>query len=170
MKKSHSAAFTLIEVTLALGVASFCLLTVFGLVPVGLNSNQNATRQLSASGIATAISADVHGTPMVSGTTSRFQIPLPAAGGSAVHTVYFAQDGSPVSSVDSDAPATARYRGTVTIQAEDSTTSSNVVTPRNKLFKVWVLVTWPALADPKHSSTPANFSGSLESLIALNCN
>ena len=35
-------AFTLIEVTLALGITAFCLLAIFGLLPVGLRSNQAA--------------------------------------------------------------------------------------------------------------------------------
>jgi uncharacterized protein (TIGR02598 family) len=169
--KNPRAAFTLIEVTLALGVASFCLLTVFGLVPVGLNSNQNATQQLGASGIATALSADLRGTPVLNGTTSRFQIPIPVVSGTAQHTVFFAQNGSPVGGVDpASAPSQARYRATVNIQAEDTALPPQGPSPRNKIFKVWVQITWPALADPSPKITPVNFSGSLDSLIALNCN
>ena len=36
MKKlTVAAAFSLVELTLAIGIAAFCLIAVFGLVPVG---------------------------------------------------------------------------------------------------------------------------------------
>ena len=41
-------AFSLVEVTLALGVAAFCLIAVFGLMPVGVQTNRNATSQTGA--------------------------------------------------------------------------------------------------------------------------
>src|SRR5882724_1379565 len=37
--KSRAAAFSLIEVVLALGVAAFCLIAVLGLLPVGVQTN-----------------------------------------------------------------------------------------------------------------------------------
>ena len=48
-------AFSLVEVTLALGIAAFCLLAIFGLLPVGIKSQQNAIGQTVAAGIATGI-------------------------------------------------------------------------------------------------------------------
>jgi uncharacterized protein (TIGR02598 family) len=140
--RAAAAAFTLIEVTLALGVASFCMLSVFGLVPIGLTTNQNAAQQTTAAGIATAISADMHGTPVASGTaaTYRFQIPIPAysATASQMHTLYFSQDGAPApgSAIDSKPVVTgsnpALYRATVTYTADPNA---------SKVFKVWILVT-----------------------------
>jgi hypothetical protein len=50
-----TAAFSLVEVTLALGVAGFCLIAVFGLLPVGAQINQRAISQTAA----TAILSDV---------------------------------------------------------------------------------------------------------------
>ena len=40
MRSSRASAFSLIEVTMAIGIASFGLLTVFGLLPAGLNTTQ----------------------------------------------------------------------------------------------------------------------------------
>jgi uncharacterized protein (TIGR02598 family) len=184
-KHSHSAhsAFTLVEVSLAMGVASFCLLSVLGLVPVGITSNQNASEQTAAVGIATAISADFHGThtvstSSVSTTTSRFGFVIPTAGGSSVQTLFFTQDGTPIESqplaqgaaVAATIAHPPRYRATVTCQAEDGTSTVPASpTPRNKTFKVRVQLTWPALADPT-TAPPSNFLGSLETLSALNCN
>jgi len=193
-RRAPRAGFSLIEVTLALGIAAFCLLTVFGLLPLGLNSNQNAFEQTAAAGIATAIASDLHGTPVVStasvsSTTSRFQFVIPNAGtnilptGSTFQTLYFSQDASPTninagtgSGIGSAAVSTyppSRYRATVTFQPED-TTSQNppgvTSAPRNKIFKVWILITWPALADPSPTAFPSNFAGSYETVTTLNCN
>ena len=39
------AAFSLVELTLAIGIAAFCLITIIGLIPVGVQTNRNATSQ-----------------------------------------------------------------------------------------------------------------------------
>jgi len=57
-----NTAFSLVELTLALGVAAFCLLAVFGLMPVGVQTNRNATSQTAAAGIMAAVVADLRGT------------------------------------------------------------------------------------------------------------
>ena len=56
------ASFSLVEVTLALGVAAFCLIAILGLLPAGLNTNQNSTRQTTANGILSAILTDIRAT------------------------------------------------------------------------------------------------------------
>ena len=69
-------AFSLVEVTLALGVAAFCLLAVFGLIPVGLQTNRNSTSQTGATNIIADVVADLRGTPRCSGQSSQFFITL----------------------------------------------------------------------------------------------
>jgi len=197
------AGFSLIEVTIALGIAAFCLITVFALLPLGINTNQNAFEQTSAAGIASAIAADLHGTPVASSpagsttlltaTTSRFLIQIPPAGTAPTQgkfpyqqTIYFSQDGSPTMPAGATTPVnasasttspTSTYRATITFNPEDTSNqntlaglNNTIVTPRNKLFKVWILITWPALADPNPLTFPANFSGSYEASTALDCN
>jgi uncharacterized protein (TIGR02598 family) len=185
--RKSPAAFSLIEVTLALGIAAFCLLTVFGLLPIGLNSTQNASEQTAVSGIATAISADFRGTAGVAltgtTTTSGFQFEIPTPGNFPqtpyVQTLYFSQDGSPAGTVGQSAAAgsntTPRYRATVTITPDPvlqkaalgAAHSSNTT-----LYKIWILITWPALADPSPvangSYYPSNFAGSFETVTAVN--
>jgi type II secretory pathway pseudopilin PulG len=56
-------AFSLVEVTLAIGVAAFCLLAVFGLMPIGVQTNRNATSQTAATNIMAAVIADMRATP-----------------------------------------------------------------------------------------------------------
>ncbi len=67
---SMAAAFSLVELVLALGVAGFCLFAVFGLMPVGMQTNRNATSQTAATNIIAGIVADLRATPAAA-TTSR---------------------------------------------------------------------------------------------------
>jgi len=62
-RPSRSNAFSLVEVTMALGIAAFALLAIFGLLPIGLNNNQASIRQTAAMDFATAIIADMRQTP-----------------------------------------------------------------------------------------------------------
>src|SRR6266436_9218235 len=80
MKKRSTSAFSLIEVTLALGIAAFCLIAVFGLMPIGVQTNRNATSQTRASNIMAAVLADLRATTKTpgtwTGTSSQCCIPL----------------------------------------------------------------------------------------------
>jgi Tfp pilus assembly protein PilV len=59
MRQRSLSAFSLVEVTLALGVAAFCLIAVFGLMPVGVQTNRNATSQTAATAIMTSVVSDM---------------------------------------------------------------------------------------------------------------
>src|SRR6476659_10477120 len=76
MKRSIrvATAFSLVEVTLALGIAAFCLIAVFGLMPVGVQTNRNATSQTAANNIMAAVVADLRATPKNSTTSTQFGI------------------------------------------------------------------------------------------------
>ena len=76
-----ASAFSLLELALALGVAAFCLIAVFGLIPVGVQTNRNATSQTAATNIVALVVADLRATPEVSGiwpSTHRYYA-LPSA-------------------------------------------------------------------------------------------
>ncbi len=63
----HASAFSLVEVVLALGLVSFCLLAVVGLLPVGLKAVKNANEE-SAAANALAQLADSLRNPTKTGT------------------------------------------------------------------------------------------------------
>src|SRR5436309_7561378 len=67
-------AFSLVEVTLALGVAAFCLIAVFGLVPVGVQTNRNATSQTVATNILSSVVSDIRASPKGGGNTAKYKI------------------------------------------------------------------------------------------------
>ena len=54
-----AVAFSLVELTLALGIAALCLITVFALVPVAVLTNRNSTSQTKATNIAALAVADL---------------------------------------------------------------------------------------------------------------
>jgi hypothetical protein len=161
------SAFSLVEVTLAMGIAAFCLIAVFGLLPVGLMSNQNSLEQTAASSLVSAISADLSSVPSaISGLGSSlspvFQIELPSATASAqtIRHVFCAEDGSPTSA----GAANARYLVSVAALPPG--------TGRRGATMIRILVTWPAAANANVQSDqwPAQWSGVYEALTALNRN
>ncbi len=149
------SAFSLVEVTLALGVASFCLLSVFGLLPIGLNSNQAAMEQTAANGILSSVVADLRATPAVSSAggpvmSQQFSITIPAANQTGTTLLYFTGDGQCAASSESR----SRYLLTVSFLANGS--SSQNATLAN------LKVSWPAKA-----KTPF---GSAQTFVAIDRN
>ena len=137
-----NASFSLVEVTLALGVAAFCLIAVFGLMPIGVQTNRNAASQTAATNIISAVVADLRATPKTSTTSSQFAIQFGQS-----KDLYFNGTGGFVP----DTPdANSRYHLNITFP------SSPTGLPYADLK-----VTWPAAA------TAANASGSLEMFAAF---
>ena len=145
-KLSVAAAFSLVEVTLALGIAAFCLIAVIGIIPVGVQTNRNATSQTAATNVMAAVIADLRATPTTTNTSLQFAISF---GTSGTQTRYF--DGSGTASTSMT--ANSRYR-------VDIRWSSAPTGLRYADVKVW----WPAAA------TAANASGSTEMFAAFDRN
>lgn len=108
---------SLVEVTLALGVASVCLSAILGLVPVGLRTNQNAIQQVAAADILGAVIADLRATPITiprgeATASQQFAINIPASpiSGTTTSTLFFGSEGQFSTSADSK----SRYRLTIT--------------------------------------------------------
>lgn len=125
----RTAAFSLVEVVLALGVASFCLMAVFALLPIGMQSNRAAVGQTASTAILSSVVADLRATP-AAGSSTQFKI----SKGSTT-TLYFDSEGRASSAIRAD----SRYRVTVTFRS-----------PAFKYSPTFahVAVTWPAAADP----------------------
>jgi uncharacterized protein (TIGR02598 family) len=139
-------AFSLIEVTLAVGVAAFCLIAVFGLMPVGIQANRNATSQTTATNIIAAVIADLRATPTTITTSSQFGVTF----GTNPPPLYFDGAGQFTTSIDSN----SRYQLNITWNAS---------APAGLKYADLNL-TWPAAA------TPANASGAVEMFAAFDRN
>jgi Tfp pilus assembly protein PilV len=157
-KRNHSiAGFSLVEVTLALGVASFSLLTFFGLLSVGVNSNRTSSEQTAATNILTSIVSDIRSTPnpLPKGSqrnSTVFGITIPASNAvssTTPSTLYIGEN------AELTTENAARYRLTFWTTASTTTKPETIVR---------LLITWPAKA-PYTSAL-----GSVESVIALDRN
>ena len=138
-----NSAFSLVEVTLALGVAAFCLIALFGLIPVSMQTNRNATNQTAATSIVASVVADLRATPTANSTSSQFGITF---GTNA--TLYFDGAGQATTS----ATTNSRYQ-------------LNVIWGGSSALRYADLkVTWPATA------TAANATGSTEMFAAFGRN
>jgi len=141
-----SSAFSLVEVTIALGIAAFCLISMLGLLPGGMRNAATATEQTATIGILGAVLSDLKGTPTNSTNSPRFAITIPASGSSASQTLYFTEDGHKVASASS-----ARYAVVANLSAPTGSTVANAQ----------VRIYWPAAA------STTNASGSIESVTVL---
>jgi uncharacterized protein (TIGR02598 family) len=62
-RSNRWAAFSLVEIVLALGIISFALVGIMGLFPVAMKSAQESQRETRAAQIAMQIFNDLRGTP-----------------------------------------------------------------------------------------------------------
>ena len=136
--------FSLAEVTLALGIAAFCLVAVFGLIPVGVQTNRNATSQTAATNILAAVVADLRAAPATSSTSTQYGVTF----GTNPSPLYFDGAGRFSTSLN----ANSRYQLNVTWSGSSGLRYADVK------------VTWPAAA------TVANANGSAEIFAAFDRN
>ncbi|MGB8353240.1 MAG: hypothetical protein WCD79_05080 [Chthoniobacteraceae bacterium] len=169
IKVRHTAGFSLVEVTLALAVTAFCLVVIFGLLPVGLNSNQNSIQQTAAANIARAIISDLRATQIsipASTRSTMFRIPIPPPGvGSAFRTLFLREDGSTgTTRIGSNADPTQNPRYRATIYFTPPAAGQRTATTLR------ILITWPAMADRIATSQPGAYTGSYEISTTLDRN
>jgi Tfp pilus assembly protein PilV len=74
IRPSAAAGFSLVELTLALGIAAFCLIAVFGLVPIAVQTNRNATSQTAATNILADVVADIRATARATASATPSQL------------------------------------------------------------------------------------------------
>ena len=151
---SAATAFSLVELTLALGIAAFCLVALFGLMPIGVQTNRNATSQTAATNIVAAVVADLRATPKANNFSSQFAITF-----GTNTTRYF----------DSQAQCSCDSAGSQRpnpLTGDCSLSWSPPLQPRYRLTITWsgtsglrygdLKVTWPAAADPA-TITPSGY-------------
>lgn len=150
--------FSLVEVTLALGVAAVCLIAIFGLLPVGLRTNQDAAQEVAAGDILGAVMADLRATPATTprgeaAASRQFAINIPAnpVSEATTSTLFFSGEGQFSASVNSE----SRYRLTVTFLPNTGSRAATLA---------YLEMTWPAAA------SPINATSSVEMFLGLDRN
>src|SRR5438874_11510746 len=119
-------AFSLVEVTIALGIAGFCLIAVIGLIPTGIKTQQTSISQGIANGIITEIIGDLRAAFRKPGNSNsgQFGIELKKFPPGQVQKytpdpVYFAIDGT-----QENGSGNAAFRATITYFSTTDATST----------------------------------------------
>jgi uncharacterized protein (TIGR02598 family) len=157
MKRRSNLAFSLVEVTLALGIAAFCLIAVFGLMPVGVQTNRNATSQTAATNILSSVVSDIRASPK--GHTNSAQYGIRRSKGNITTVCFDGQGLSTTLAQNVPCPAgNFRYRLYVRIYPIGAQ-------PAYLATYAYLKVVWPAAVDPL--STTITPSGSVETVATF---
>ena len=159
------AAFSLVEVTLALGIAAFCLITAFALVPVALKTQQTSIKQTTANQIISSIFADLRADLILPPGQYKH---LEEDAGYNLHghwanmnqpdTLYFTNEGKQTGAANGDPPPDAVFRAKITY---------NPLPPTQTTSLANIVVSWPAKVDPADPTTGVP-AGSVTALLAVN--
>jgi uncharacterized protein (TIGR02598 family) len=139
--------FSLVEITLSLGVMSICLLAVLGLLPIASQTNRLAAADTAAASIAAAMLADIRATPRTAATSTQFAVPF-----NANSVVFFDGEGEATPTLSNN----SIYRAEVTFPVNSS--------GPNAATLVHLKVSWPAAA------SSANAAGRAEMFTAVSGN
>ncbi len=146
-KAESSSAFSLVEITLALGLAAFSLIAIFGLLVTGTQTNHTAIEQSASGDILAAVAADLRATPTTSSTSTQFGITIPSN-----TTLFFNAVGQSSTIQAND----SRYRLAITFLPNGGGRTATFVDLK---------MTWPASASPTAAAT-----SSAETFVALDRN
>jgi type II secretory pathway pseudopilin PulG len=158
---SAKSGFSLVEITLALGVAAFCLVAILGMLPVGLKTQHAGSQQTTANAIISQILGDLRAdVRLPPGQQAKSQ---ESTAGLGLHghwgavatpdTLYFTNEGKQTGNLNSTPPADAAFRATITYRLPPTDTTSLAS----------ITISWPAA-----QSDLTKVAGSVETLIAVN--
>lgn len=150
------SGFSLVEVTLALGVAAFCLLAVLALLPVSAKTNQAAIQQTTAHAIISDIATDLNAAARLppGQLSKQFSLNNHWESVAIPDDLYFTNDAKPIGTKNqTTVPPEAVFRATITyrLPPTDTTSLANI------------RVSWPAA-----QSDQTKVAGSVEMFVAIN--
>ncbi len=153
-------AFSLVEVTAALGIFTTTMLLLVGLVPTGVQSNRDTFDDTQAANLASLVVADLRSAGSIGSKDSpilKFNVGnLHNASDSAFpvrRTYYFSETFDPSASLDNHTSGVgSQYRADFIIRREAPTSMA----PQ---LEVNLTVSWPAQLDPNIASEQAAING-----------
>ena len=151
LRAASRSAFSLTEVVIALGVVSFALIAIFGLLPVGLKTVKNANEQAAAANLLGAI-ADAVRNASTNGSATTYSYSIAGQGiaytiGGASNTITLTNltlEGATATNILS-----ARLKAVVVISPP-----ANIMTNGRALISV----AWPATASNSGSISNLTWS------------
>jgi type II secretory pathway pseudopilin PulG len=158
----RTAGFSLVELTLALGVAAFCLLVLLGLLPTGVMIQQSSIQQTTATQIISQIYSFLRADVRLSPGQYKQVCPDPPDPNqpcqwdnlhghwknvATADTLYFTNGAKQTGNINqSPPPADAVFRAKITYRTPPSETTSLAD----------IAVSWPAQVDPDQG-VPAGY-------------
>jgi len=161
-RSGQTAGFSLVEVTLALGVAAICLLALLALLPVASRTQQTSIQQTTANQIISQINSILRADVSLPPGQANKVCPDPPdpnepCNWSALHghwlqvaapdTMYFTNEGWQTGNINGSPPTDAVFRAKVTYRLPPSDTTSLAD----------IAVSWPATVDPANGGVPAGY-------------
>lgn len=129
-------AFSLIEVTVALGIAAFGLLSMLGLMGIFLSSGRESGEDSNLADVAKRVASDLRARPFDGSDNSLALLkatPVP---------IYFDIDGIEVKNITTDA-ARVVYACNITLNEDAALTTSPSNNPVINRYEAKVNFTWP---------------------------
>ena len=157
------AAFSLVEITLALGVAAFALIAVLGMLPVGLKTQQASIQQTTANSIISQIEGKLRAATRVppgqeDKSDSKWLLHPHTGGGPwdpTPDTLFFTNEGN---SAGSALTTNSVYRATINYYAPP--------TPGYSTSLADITISWPPQFDPTNPASA--LKGKVETFVAIN--
>jgi type II secretory pathway pseudopilin PulG len=162
----QTAGFSLVEVTLALGVAAICLLALLALLPVASKTQQTSIQQTTANQIIAQLDAVLRADVSLPPGQANKVCPDPPdpnqpCNWGALHghwfyqaapdTIYFTNEGLQTGQITQPPPppppSDAVFRAKITYKFPPSDTTSLAD----------IAVSWPAAVDPANGGVPAGY-------------
>lgn len=139
MRTTSRRAFSLLEVTMTLGLISFCLVALIGLMPIGIDSVRDANRQAEAVRLLKHLATGIQGAARDGAGQYRL------LGFGALNHIAWSANGASLAPVDGfldasgtvakEADADFSYRLELTAPDEENPASCG---------HAWISVAWPA--------------------------
>jgi len=156
--------FSLVEVTLALGIASVALLSVVGLLSVAMDTSGDAGQDTSLAAMASQVMGDLHAAPFDGlgqaspRTPLTTKITLPPALMDSAY--YFTAEGVPITGASAATSPDAHFECVVKKTVDD--TYRAVETPGTpqiyNLVQVELGFTWPVSTNTDREKRPGKFA------------
>src|SRR5256714_13768142 len=166
----ETAAFSLVEVALALGVAAFALLAIMGMLPTTLKTQQASIQQTTANQIISQIFSDLRADVRLPPGQASKACPDPPDPNQPCQwdqlhghwrnvatpdTLYFTNEAKQTGTINGSPPADAVFRAKITYRFPPTDTTSLAD----------IAVSWPAAVDPANGGVPG---GELKTPISAN--
>jgi uncharacterized protein (TIGR02598 family) len=131
------SGFSLVEVTLAIGIIAFALITLLGIMPVGLKANKTSVDEIVALGTLGALEADLRTSPSTTAVSAFFRIDrsLTSLQGTGNAKIYLNAQGE-LTTVDGE----KRYR----LIVENLSPISSSTPVKSRPYICRAKIAWPA--------------------------